>query len=59
MRFEYILSMLPHVTAHVTANLLYITIHFYMLPHVTVFYKNIYYIYVYIFIKKAVTCSNM
>ena len=41
MRFEYIVSMLPHVTvhvtAHVTANLIYFSIDFHMLPHVTAF----------------------
>ena len=39
MRFEYILYMLPHVTGHVTANLLYFAIDFYMLPHVTAFFN--------------------
>ena len=52
--------MLPHVTAHITANLLYLTMNFYMLPHVTAFFiKNVTaffiahvtaYIYIYIYI---------
>ena len=53
----YYVHVTAHVTAHITANFLYFTIDFYMLPHVTAFFIKIYYIY--IFIKRAVTCGNM
>ena len=46
MRFEYILSMLPHFAAHVTADLLYFTTDFYMSRHGTVLFLFKYIIYI-------------